>query len=166
MKRTMLLVFILCVFVGQNTYAQKTSIKPTFMDSSESVVQRAKLWLKAFDMGKVDALKQLSAQGTDVCDLQYLVDLHLKEDSMIHWGKATWWAVKKDTMCGIIGFMVTPSFDLRPGETIMTAPSLPLFLHTKANGRWVVNIYFSNFDLLENPCCMTPEERKLFHKQK
>jgi hypothetical protein len=158
MKRIKFFAILTLVFTSFQSYAQVQST--IVVDSSETVRQRAKLWLKAFDLGKVTALKQLSAEGTTECDLQFLIDLHLKEDSMYHWSKATWWTVKKDTVCGIIGFMVTPSFDLRPGETVLTAPSLPLFLHTKANGKWVVNIYFSQFDLIECPCQMTEEERK------
>lgn len=144
---------VICANAQQN-------LQKNLVDSSEVANNRAKLWLRAFDVGNVTTLQQLSAEGTQRCDLEYLVSIHHKEDSMIMWGKANWWTRKKDTICGIVGFMITPSFDLKPGETVKTGPNLPLFLHTNSKGKWVVNIYFSELDLIECPCRMTEAEKK------
>lgn len=160
MKKT--IVLLLVVFGMQSIYAQKTPA--TYLDSSDVAIKRAKMWLKAFDAGNINTMHQLSAEGTDMCHLKYLVDIHLSEDSMFQWGKATWFEFKKDTAYGIIGFSINASFDLRPGETKQTAPNLPLFLHTNSKGKWIVNIYFSNFDFIECDCEEEEEELPKINK--
>lgn len=163
MKKCILFaVLLLAAFCASAQSQARIGSPKNHMDSANMAINRAKLWSRAFDVGNVNTLQQLSAEGTKRCDLEYISGLHQKEDSMIRWGKATWWSQKQDTICGIVGFLITPSFNLREGETVQTAPNLPLFVHTNSKGKWVVNIYFSELDLIECPCQMTEAEKKQF----
>lgn len=142
-----LLVFVLCGF--STTYGQH---KQSYIDSAKVAKNAAKKWFLAWDNADIATLSAMSTEGTTTCELSYLIEQHLGEDSMFVWNKATWWGIKKDTLDGIIGFMITPSFDLQPGEDPKKAPSLPVFVHTNTKGKWVVNIYLSNFCLCGSPC--------------
>ena len=147
--KKILLLFVVCISIVQFADAQKIQ---TYQDSAKAAKNIAKSWLKAWDGGDLGTLKSLSTEGATVCDLSYLTETHFAEDTMTMWGTATWWGVRKDTVEGIIGVMVTASFDFKEGETIQTAPQLPLFVHLNSKGKWVVNIYMSNFCFCESPC--------------
>ena len=144
----LLLFFVLCGFSIQ-AYAQYNK---AYIDSAKIAKNAAKKWLLAWDHGDIKTMSSMSTEGTTTCELSYLIEQHLGEDSMFIWNKATWWGIKKDTVEGIIGFMVTPNLSLQAGENTDNAPTLPIFVHTNTKGKWVVNIYLSNFCLCESPC--------------
>ena len=146
-----LLVFVLCGF-SLTTYCQ---YKQSYIDSAKVAKNAAKKWFLAWDNADITTLTEMSTEGTTTCELTYLIEQHLGEDSMFVWNKATWWGIKKDTVEGIVGFMVTPSLSLQVGENTDNpdnSATLPVFVHTNTKGKWVVNIYLSNFCLCGSPC--------------
>ncbi len=148
--KKILVLFLVYISILQSVNGQK---RQTYQDSARAAKDSAKLWLKAYDAGAINVLKRLSAENNTVCDLKYLVQVHKSEGIYFtRWGKANWYGIKRDTVDGVRGLMITASFDLKPGEKFEEAMKLPLFVHLNNKGKWVVDVYMSDFCFCESPC--------------
>jgi hypothetical protein len=148
MKKAQLTLIVIFLTLCITVMAQPNRHKDTARLAKNAV----KEWFIAFDGGNFDKLKKLSVDSTSECHLQFILMLHLTEKDMFLWSEAKWWSVQKKNINGIEGYLVTPTLDSNQTTVKNSFPSLPVFVYMNKKQHWVVDIYRSEFSLIESDC--------------